>query len=347
MATLPIPTPIPASPTRRSIAQDVARGVTRLFFHQDMFALCEVPLPNGRRADMMAIDGAGIITIVEIKVSRADLIGDRKWTDYLDYCDRFFWAVPAGFDLGAVRSAMLPARPVRPDRRRPLRCGGGCARRRCESSPPARRKAETLRFARRAARRLVGDLDPGPGGLRLGQRLAARIWAGDGPGRRLGASLRAASPSPRRAHPAAHNRAPNSRRRCRSAWDWRPCRAAARTIVMSRLLDGQDERRLAAIVGQDRRWRGGSSSSCAPSTQPSWAARVKRRVAVLVLDVGLGALARAGKPSQVRSRSRTTIWSAPSPLAALAGVDRRSSPARRDQVWTLSPSRSRTALRKV
>jgi hypothetical protein len=80
-------------------ARDVARGVTRMFFRQDLFALCEAPLPNGRRADMMAISAKGELTIVEIKVSRADLIGDRKWTDYLDYCDRFFWAVPAGFDL--------------------------------------------------------------------------------------------------------------------------------------------------------------------------------------------------------------------------------------------------------
>ena len=70
-------------------AQDVARGVTRLFFNQDIFAICEVPLRNGRRADMMAIDSAGTITIVEIKVSRADLMGDCKWNDYLAHCDRF------------------------------------------------------------------------------------------------------------------------------------------------------------------------------------------------------------------------------------------------------------------
>jgi hypothetical protein len=43
-------------------AQDVARGVTRLFFRQDLFAMCEVPLPNGRRADMMAICGKGLLT---------------------------------------------------------------------------------------------------------------------------------------------------------------------------------------------------------------------------------------------------------------------------------------------
>src|SRR5918997_825649 len=73
-------------------AQDVAR---------------EVPLPNGRRADMVAIDAKGVLTIVEIKVSRADLLGDHKWPDYLDYCDRFFWAVPAGFPLSHFDSGGL------------------------------------------------------------------------------------------------------------------------------------------------------------------------------------------------------------------------------------------------
>jgi hypothetical protein len=145
-------------------AQDVARGVTRLFFNQDLFGLCEVPLPNGRRADMMAIDGAGTITIVEIKVSRADLLGDCKWLDYLDYCDRFFWAVPAGFDLA----------PFEQDCFHPRLCGLIVADRYdaavIREAPtrklaPARRKAETLRFARRAARRLVGDLDPALAGF--------------------------------------------------------------------------------------------------------------------------------------------------------------------------------------
>ena len=140
-------------------AQHVARGVTRLFFHRDMFALCEVPLPNGRRADMMAIDSDGLITIVEIKVSRADLMGDGKWLDYLGYCDRFFWAVPGGFDLS----------PFEQEAFHPQLCGLLVADRYeaavireapLRKLPPARRKAETLRFARRAARRLVGDLDP-------------------------------------------------------------------------------------------------------------------------------------------------------------------------------------------
>ena len=56
-------------------AADVARGVARLFWRQDLVGICEVPLGNGRRADIMAIDAKGCITIVEIKCSRADLRG--------------------------------------------------------------------------------------------------------------------------------------------------------------------------------------------------------------------------------------------------------------------------------
>ena len=78
MASTPSPDSAPCFADAPLIAQNVARGVTRMFFNQDMFAICEVPLRNGRRADMVAIDGAGTITIVEIKVSRADLIGDQK-----------------------------------------------------------------------------------------------------------------------------------------------------------------------------------------------------------------------------------------------------------------------------
>ena len=58
------------------LAADVARGVTRLFCRQDLFAVCEMPLGNGRRADLMAIDSRGALTIVEIKVAKTDLVGD-------------------------------------------------------------------------------------------------------------------------------------------------------------------------------------------------------------------------------------------------------------------------------
>ena len=141
------------------VARDVARGVSRLLFHTGSMALCEVPLGNGRRADLMAIDAKGGIVIVEIKVSRADLLGDGKWPDYLDYCDRFFWAVPPGFDLAPFEGEAL----------RPAVAGLIVADRydativrdaACRPLAGARRKAETLRFARRAAARVLGALDP-------------------------------------------------------------------------------------------------------------------------------------------------------------------------------------------
>jgi hypothetical protein len=139
-------------------AVDVARGVTRLLCRQDQFAVCEMPLPNGRRADLMAIDPKGGLTIVEIKVAKADLVGDCKWTDYLEYCDRFFWAVPPHLahileeerylpsDAGLIVADRYDAAVVRQAAHRPL--------------APARRKAELLRFARRAARRLAAQVDP-------------------------------------------------------------------------------------------------------------------------------------------------------------------------------------------
>jgi hypothetical protein len=140
------------------IAAEVARGVTRLFSRQDLFAICEVPLANGRRADMMAIDGKGALTIVEIKVAKSDLLGDAKWTEYLDYCDRFFWAVPPELahhceaerflpnEAGLIVADRYDAVLVRDAIQRPL--------------SPARRKSELLRFARRAARRLSAQIDP-------------------------------------------------------------------------------------------------------------------------------------------------------------------------------------------
>ena len=140
------------------VAAEVARGVTRLFCRRDWFAICEVPLPNGRRADLMAVDPKGHLVIVEIKVSRADLIGDGKWRDYLDYCDRFFWAVPQALCTILDQDHFLPeeAGLLVADRY------DAAVWREAALKPlaPARRKAEMLHFARRAARRLSAQIDP-------------------------------------------------------------------------------------------------------------------------------------------------------------------------------------------
>jgi hypothetical protein len=150
---------VPAPDTHPLIAAEVARGVTRMLLAHDLTAMAEVPLDGGRRADLMAIDARGQIVIVEIKVSRADLLGDGKWTDYLAACDRYFWAVPAGFDVGPLNSeAFLPARTgiIVADRYE------ATILREATTTPlPAHiRKRGTLAFARRAARRLIACTDP-------------------------------------------------------------------------------------------------------------------------------------------------------------------------------------------
>lgn len=144
-------------------AADVARGVTRMLLRHDLTALAEVPLDGGRRADLMAIDPRGQLVIVEIKVSRADLLGDGKWPDYLDHCDRFFWAMPAGFDLSPLDGpAFLPERTgiIVADRY------DAAIVREAHTHPLAAhvRKRCTLAYARRAARRLTALIDPDAAG---------------------------------------------------------------------------------------------------------------------------------------------------------------------------------------
>jgi hypothetical protein len=140
-------------------APDVLRGVCRLLVRAGVAPLSEVPLGCGRRADILGIDAQGRLTLVEIKVAMGDLRGDRKWPEYLDYCDRFFWAVPAGFPLGPFDTeAFAPARTglIIADRfdAEEVRPAPWVA------LNAARRKKETLRFARRAASRVLAGLDP-------------------------------------------------------------------------------------------------------------------------------------------------------------------------------------------
>ena len=107
----------------------------------------------------MGIDAKGLVVTVEIKVARGDLLGDAKWPDYLDYCDRFFWAVPPGFDRAPLES---------PDYA-PDRCGlivadgydGEIVRPApLEPLAAARRKVQVEHLARSAMRRHSATLDP-------------------------------------------------------------------------------------------------------------------------------------------------------------------------------------------
>ena len=83
-----LPPDLRQSPT----ALAVARGTQRLLASHGLSCVTELPLPSGRRADLVALGGSGEIWIVEIKSSIADFRADQKWQDYRAHCDRLFFA---------------------------------------------------------------------------------------------------------------------------------------------------------------------------------------------------------------------------------------------------------------
>lgn len=143
--------PVPAP--RPEVTAALSRGVGRALTAADQAVLFELPLANGRRADVAALDRQGRFTIVEIKSSLADFQADHKWRDYLDYCDFFAFAVAADFpetvlpaDVGLLVADGFGAEFLRPPQHDPLSA--------------ARRKAMLIRFARAGAGRLQTILDP-------------------------------------------------------------------------------------------------------------------------------------------------------------------------------------------
>jgi hypothetical protein len=134
--------------------QRLARGVARHLGGFGFAAVEELVLPTGLRVDLMALGPKGEVWVVECKSGRADFAADRKWQGYLEFCDRFFWAVDADFptDLlpqatGLILADAYDAEILRMAPDAPL--------------PGARRKAITQRFARHAAWRWQGLRDPG------------------------------------------------------------------------------------------------------------------------------------------------------------------------------------------
>ena len=84
---------IPAPDRRQSeTALAIARGTARLLHALGFACISELPLPSGRRADLVAINDRGDIWIVEIKSSIEDLRADQKWPEYRAHCDRLFFA---------------------------------------------------------------------------------------------------------------------------------------------------------------------------------------------------------------------------------------------------------------
>jgi hypothetical protein len=125
----------------------------------------EVPLPNGRRADILALRPDSGFVCIEVKSGPRDFLVDAKWPEYRDYSDELFFAVDLDFpvellpeDAGLIVAAALSADILREAPAHPL--------------PPSRRRALLQRFAWLAATRLVSLEDPvGIAALRVALRV--------------------------------------------------------------------------------------------------------------------------------------------------------------------------------
>ncbi|WP_299654421.1 MmcB family DNA repair protein [uncultured Tateyamaria sp.] len=151
-----VPMQIAADMTTMMPGQLLARGVSRHLASLGWAAVEELVPARGLRVDVMALGPKGEIWVVECKSSRADFMSDQKWEGYLDWCDRFFWAVDSDFPVdllpegtGLIIADAYDAEIIRmaPE----------------DKLAPARRKVMVQKFATHAARRLQSLRDPGAG----------------------------------------------------------------------------------------------------------------------------------------------------------------------------------------
>jgi hypothetical protein len=131
----------------------IARGTARLLRSLGFSCISELPLPSGRRADLVALNGRGEIWIVEVKSSVEDLRADQKWQEYRAHCDRLFFAFTAD----------LPCE-IFPEQTGLIVADAYGAHLHCEAPehrlPAATRKSMTVRFAMAAAQRINRLIDP-------------------------------------------------------------------------------------------------------------------------------------------------------------------------------------------
>jgi hypothetical protein len=138
---------------REAITREVRRGAGRLMRAHGLACLDELPLPNGRRADIVGLSPSGDIWIIEVKSGVDDFRVDVKWPEYREFCDALFFAVAPSFpvDLIPADTGLILAD----------RYGGEIVRDAPEHRlAAARRKSMTLRFARAAALSLQTVIDP-------------------------------------------------------------------------------------------------------------------------------------------------------------------------------------------
>jgi hypothetical protein len=134
--------------------QLLARGVCRHLLSHGFATVCELVPAPGLRVDVMGLGPKGEVWIIECKSGRADFLSDHKWMGYLEWSDRFFWAVDADFPTellpegtGLIVADAYDAEILRMGPDTPL--------------AGARRKVMLQKFARHAAVRLQALRDPG------------------------------------------------------------------------------------------------------------------------------------------------------------------------------------------
>jgi hypothetical protein len=132
----------------------IRRATSRLCIRLGWAPLHEVALPNGRRADILALRSDGCFACIEVKSGPRDFLTDLKWRDYREFADELFFAVDVDFpqdllpaEAGLIVAAGLEADLLREAPAHPLAA--------------ARRRAQLLRFAQLAAARLATLDDPG------------------------------------------------------------------------------------------------------------------------------------------------------------------------------------------
>ena len=133
--------------------QKLARGVSRHLAQLGMVSIEEFVPSRGLRVDVIALGPKGEIWEIECKSGKADFQSDHKWQGYLEWCDRFFWAVDSDFpvellpdDTGLILADAYDAEIVRYGPEQKL--------------AGARRKKLIQKFATDAARRLHHLRDP-------------------------------------------------------------------------------------------------------------------------------------------------------------------------------------------
>ena len=139
---------LPAMPGHR-----LGRGVARLLHSLGHAALAEFVPSGGLRVDVISVSPKGEIWVIECKSCRTDFVSDRKWQGYLEFCDRFFWAVDCEFP-----DHLLPEGSglIRADS-----WGAELLRMAPETRLPAARRSRLLRdIARVSTSRLLALTDP-------------------------------------------------------------------------------------------------------------------------------------------------------------------------------------------